>query len=825
MANYSPSGVSLSLGAGFTCALNANGAVQCWGDNNSGQLGDGTTTSRASLGNVTGLSGVVGEKATAIAVGQAHTCAVLSDGSVKCWGDNSSGQLGDGTTTSQKSPVAVSGLPTGVKALALAAGFDHTCALLETGAVWCWGGNSNGELGNGTSVSRSTQPVVVSGLTGGTAPHVIALTASGQHTCALLETNAVVCWGGNAHGELGDGTTTNRDQPVNVTGLPSGAPVKGLTSGFSSTCTWLQDGSAWCWGGNANGQLGDGTTSDRSSAVQVSGLPVNTPVIGLAGGYFHTCALLATGGMRCWGKDSFGQLGDGALRDQSSPQIVSGLADRVQLAASGDEHICALMENGTLQCWGSNQFGQLGTGVMANNAPPESVQGISGGSNPHAIAAGSGHSCALLTDGSVDCWGLDATGQLGNGSSSSSLAPVRVSGLSQPATALASGPAHTCALLQDGTVACWGNNADGQLGDGTTLDRTSAVPVSGLSGVTALAAGTSHTCALLQDGTVACWGDNAAGQLGNGTSGSQPVTHPVVVSGVTNVQAIAAGGQHTCALVSGGGERCWGSNASGELGNGAVSYQPVSAPVTVSGLSSGVESITAGEQHSCALLTNGTIKCWGSNAAGQLGDATATDRLTPTQVTGFPGGATVSAVSAGSRSTCAMLSDGTGVCWGENATGQLGDGTLIRRLVPVMVRSLSGRAQQVAVGYAHACVVLESGAVMCWGSNGYGQLGTGSTLGRLTPQFVPPVSLIIPASPGLTFRVSWVGTDFGSGIQSYDVEYQVGNGAWTPWLTGTTQTGQDYSATADQFYVFRVRAHDRSGGTSDWVTSRSVQPK
>jgi alpha-tubulin suppressor-like RCC1 family protein len=253
-----------------------------------------------------------------------------------------------------------------------------------------------------------------------------------------------------------------------------------------------------------------------------------------------------------------------------------------------------------------------------------------------------------------------------------------------PGTRISAGTEHACAIKEDGTVRCWGANFAGQIGDGTTVNRSQPVQVLSIGSVVSVAAGTAHTCALRATGTVACWGNNASGQLGDGTTNQRTV--PVDVAGLSNVKAIAAGSAHTCALAADGAVRCWGANVSGQLGNGSTS-SAVLTPVAVLNLS-GIAAISAGHAQTCALASGGLITCWGDNTIGQLGDGTTTSRPSPgTIVAGFKDAV---AIGSGGDHTCALRATGALMCWGDNYGGQLGDGTAIDRPLPVTVTGVAG---------------------------------------------------------------------------------------------------------------------------------------
>lgn len=336
-------------------------------------------------------------------------------------------------------------------------------------------------------------------------------------------------------------------------------------------------------------------------------------------GYYHTCALTADGGVVCWGENRRGQLGNGTTTDRTIPMEVSGLASGAGAISAGDGHTCALTTSGGVKCWGWNGHGQLGDGTTTDRTTPIDVSGLA--SSVTAISAGYQHTCVVTTDGAAKCWGNNSSGQLGNGTTIYSTTPVEVSSLASGVAAISAGEHHTCALTTAGGVKCWGYNYYGELGDGTTTHSTVPVDVSGLtSGAVAVSVGNGHTCALTTSGGVKCWGRNGEGQLGDSTTTNHST--PVMVSGLmSGVAAISSGSNHTCALTTPGGAKCWGYNGYGKLGDGT--YNSSSVPMDVIGLTAGVLAVSAGDMHTCAPIDSSDVKCWGHNQSGQLGNGTA----------------------------------------------------------------------------------------------------------------------------------------------------------------------------------------------------------
>jgi len=352
-----------AVATGFlhTCALIAGGGVKCWGANDRGQLGNGTTSD-----SFTPVDVSLPAAATVIATGYAHSCALVA-GAVWCWGDNTTGELGDGTTINRSSPVQVAGIS---GATALAAGGDspptpygHTCAVVSGGAVWCWGFNQWGQLGNGSATPmQATSPVQVVGLTGAT-----AVATGGRHTCALAG-GAVWCWGANDSGQLGDGSSSQQQpSPVSVT---LASPTF-IATGQNHTCATTPSG-LWCWGLNLSGQVDPGVTTSPFTQPHAPNLGGGLNAIRTAAGRAHTCALEPPTGLKCFGANNAGQL-TGSTNKVDVTLLAPGTAGEI---AAGGDHTCALTGDGGIQCWGANDRGQLGNGQTgAPVATPAYVSG------------------------------------------------------------------------------------------------------------------------------------------------------------------------------------------------------------------------------------------------------------------------------------------------------------------------------------------------------------------------------------------------------------------------------------------------------------------
>jgi alpha-tubulin suppressor-like RCC1 family protein len=694
--------VGVAAGSFHSLALKADGTVWAWGYNVDGEVGSGgTAPAVTSPVQVVGLAGVV-----AIAGGRYHSLAVRSDGSVWAWGYNSDGQLGNGVTSTSPTPVPTR-VPGSNGIVSVAGGGFHSLALRSDGTVWSWGDNFNGQLGDGSTTARLT-PVQVAGLTGvGSIAaggfHSLALVNGGlrawgsgyygqlgdgslydfytpnqvqtgigltaiaarDFTSAAVATNGqVFIWGYNYFATTGQNWSTppavtvavgrlqvlaidNADQvwqwgvrtvtqPTQLTF--SNFQIKSVAAGEFHSLAVSTDGTVWSWGFNGDGQLGNGSTVGTGSPTHLTSPMM---VTSLAAGRYHSLALAYTSGIvLAWGDNLDGELGIGSQTSTSNPTVVMQGDSEVE---AGGYH-SLVRGNTTLWAFGANAYGELGNGTNTRSTAPTPV---STSFPVTQAAAGDYHSLALTPAASVWSWGLNTDSQLGDGTTTSRTTPVIVSQLTGYAIGVAAGGFHSMALKSDHTVAAWGYNADGELGDGTTTSRSTPVSVSGLTNVSAISGGEAHSLALKADGTVWAWGANDWGQLGNATTTGSNV--PVQVTGLTNVVQAVAGGYHSLALKSDGTVWQWGAM-----------FSPVPQSVfSVANLPDAPVSVTAIAGEASATVY------WMQGGCGSITGAT---------VTAAPGGKTASVVGRGTSATVTGLADGTAYSFTVTAMNAVGTG-------------------------------------------------------------------------------------------------------------------------------------------------------
>lgn len=872
-------GGSGSTVGSFTVALQSDGTVWSWGHNQFAQLGidragccfypSGSdypvhVVKGASSGDTEFLGDNPANPVTAISAGQYHTQALKQDGTVWGWG---SGTIGDGVAGSPKRlPVQVvrgtsSGdttylgdqlLPSPNPVTATAAGASHSLALKNDGTVWAWGNNSWGQLGDGTNGFR-TAPVQVKSTDGlGLLINVIAIGAGNRHSIAVLNTGEVLAWGYNGTGQLGDNSTTNSSLPVYVlksdlTNLNIGTTGISVDGGFGHSLALASNGDVWAWGSNSRGQLGDGTNSQKITAVQVTG-EGGIGFLNISGGSIsagindHSLALTSGGTIAwAWGSNLYGELGDGTGgggTNKNSPVRIkntdnSDFTGAIGIAA-GYNHSVAITNDQGSWGWGRNDYGQLGDGTRVDKWNPGPVKNNDGGpfTNAIAIAAGERHSLLIKDDGFNDAtvwsWGNGSNGKLGHGGTVPSTIPfiVKYSGGSDfpsggsDAIAIAAGQNHSLAIIDDGitkTVWAWGRNNSGQTGTGIgTTSGSIYYPLptknndgSDFTGVNnVIGAGYNHSLATKDDLSLWTWGSNNQGQIGDGTSGSgNNRPDPIQTQLVPAATDVADGGHHTIVLDGGETLRAMGFNDFGQVGEGptSTSYEE-DEPVPVKDFSNqtfvNAMEIAAGYAHSVALKTDTSVWSWGYNKYGQLGygmdgetnvsdmqQSAAVQVLDETGLSFLTG---ISAVAAGGEHTLAIKSDSTVVAWGRDYEGELGNTTVTTfSNLPVQVdrgASITDTTYlgddvlnpviAIAAGFSHSLALKEDGTVWSWGENEFGQLGDGTITNSDTPVEVTGLINIISISAGAFHSVALM-NDGTVWVWGYNILGQLGDGTTT----------------------------------------------
>jgi alpha-tubulin suppressor-like RCC1 family protein len=742
-----------------------------------------------------------GSSPAPVAAGLYHSLAIKADGSLWTWGYNGGGdydsggggQLGTGSYVDQWYPTEVS-MPHPV--IAVAGGWYHSLAVTNDGQVWAWGSNLDGQIGVTPSVSSTASPTAVS-----TATNAIAVAAGYNHSVALTSTGSVLTWGNNSYGELGNNTTTGTSSPIQVSGLSG---VKAIAAGQYFTAALTGGSSVWVWGYNGYDVCGPSTNHLIPSQItSVSG------VTAIAAGDDHILALKSDGTVWAWGDNQGGQLGGGSVVPFSTGTAVevlttSGSLTNVVAIAAGVQCSLAVRGDGTVWGWGNNQNWQLGSSSTGSNV---AVQ-ITGSCEAIGVAA-SYHSLIVTGSGTIISSGLDENGQLGLGytgvldtvdeenppaiadftflpqpqapafspdtgfySSPQSVvvtctdsqaaiyytmdgsnpspnngtiipsgeaidiasptmlrACAIVGGISSPVKSAAyhfgyqmlGGGTHSILLDTNGTVYTCGSNLNGQLGLPWAVDDEFLPnPVTGLSGsATAIAAGENNSAAVVNSatdsGTVWVWGDNREEQCAVSAT-ENTCFAPVQVPGLNGAVAVACGREHTVALMSSGTVYCWGYNEDGELGNGS-NFFSTDTPVAVSGLPN-VKAIAAGWYFTLALTDSGSVYSWGSGDNGALGNGTFTSSNVPVQVNGL---SNIVAISAAGYEAFALRNDGTVWAWGESDGDLLaggdntGDGAYA---TPVLVGTLRDVAV-IGAGANHSVALEGDGSVWAWGDNLY----------------------------------------------------------------------------------------------------------
>lgn len=719
--------VDVAVGDGFSCILREDGTVACWGKNDVGQLGQGHTNHSPLPQPVMAegqddepLQGVV-----QLSVGAAFGCALREDASVWCWGDDAWGQLGTGTYDDGDFQPFAAPVDAVKGAIRVVAGGVYACVVNADTTATCWG--NRGEalvLGDGNALGNGDVVHFVTVATGWPNDEVskavtgvvdIACGWGGPgHTCLLTNDGGRYCWSGDyATGAAGPMYASGAS--IEISDLEnSGVETVSVAAGADETC-WLEtDGSVYCHGLNALGNF-----ETRSDVIEPALIPPPQAALkatDVALDYTARCILYEDGSMGCWGKNDFGQLGNGKTQDSNNVVVVEGLENIVALDA-GYSHACAVDDEGRVSCWGKNENGELGDNTIFQSTKPLLVPDVE---NVTALTSGSNHTCALLDNGKVKCWGANDVGQLGIGSNEPMGAPLQL-GISEVID-LRSKYDLTYAVKSDHSLRAWGTGL-------SNLVATSDIqPVVEPVDVKSIALGGVHACAIKTDQTLSCWGVNYYGSLGTNEGMSTSPRPPVEVADVSDVVDVAGGYAHTCAL-SNGEVTCWGLNDCGQVGLNDSFYSGVHFLMPKL---TGVTQLALGRSFSMALLEDGSIAAWGRNLDGELGDGTNLNTRDLVDFVKVEGVTQAVKIGAGIDHACAVLAEGGVTCWGKNDQGQVGIDRETQLSTPQTVPGLAS-ATNVSAGLAHTCALHEDGTVSCWGTNESFQLGRA----RMTHSSVP----------------------------------------------------------------------------------------
>jgi alpha-tubulin suppressor-like RCC1 family protein len=715
----------VSAALSHTAAIKTDGTLWTWGNGNSGRLGNAVTTNR--LTPVTTFAG--GTNWKQVSCGGGHIAAIKTDGTLWAWGLNNSRQLGNASTSFAIS-TPVTTFAGGTNWKQVSAGFNQTSAIKTDGTLWTWGNGSSGRLGNAVTTNIST-PVTT--FAGGT--NWKQVSCGDQHTAAIKTDGTLWTWGNGGIGRLGNAVTTG-SVSTPVTTFAGGTNWKQVSCGNSHTVALKDDGvnkELWGWGNSTNYELGDFVIvpDDRTVPKEVSGNSNNWKQV--SAGNNHTAAIKTDGTLWTWGNGNSGRLGNAVTTGNISTPVTTfaGGTDWKQVSAGG-AHISAIKTDGTLWTWGNGNFGRLGNNDTTDRSTP--VTTFAGGTNWKQVSAGYSHTSAIKTDGTLWTWGNGSSGRLGREYTSKQiiLTPVTTfaGGTNWADTAttepedlytLSAGYSHTSAIKTDGTLWTWGNGSSGRLGNAVTTNIST--PVTTFAGGTnwkQVSVGFNQTSAIKTDGTLWTWGNGNFGSLGNGLSTGDRLTPITTFAGGTNWKQVSAGGSHTAAIKTDGTLWTWGSGSSGVLGNAAISLR--STPVTTFAGGTNWKQVSAGNNHTAAIKTDGTLWNWGSGADGRLGINNTTQRITP--VTTFAGGTDWKQVSCGFFHTAAIKTDGTLWAWGLGDYGRLGNGLFIGdRSTPVTTFAGGTNWKQVGCGGQHTAAIKTDGTLWTWGKGDSGELG------------------------------------------------------------------------------------------------------
>lgn len=671
----STSSIQIETGENFTLMLKENGTVWAWGNNQYGQLGNGTTEYSGIPQKISELTNIV-----YINAGSTFAFAINNNGEVFGWGNNRYAQLGDGTCTQRNKPVRISKL-TDVKKVS--SGYYHSVALKNDGTVYFWGSPIMRDSAH--SSQFELYPIKID------IPIIKDISSGKSHIIALSEDGEIYTWGENESGQLGNGVVGNR--VISPQKVELSANITKIESGMNHSMVLDDSGNVYAWGNNLYGQLGDGTNEDKCTPIMLESINNIKDVIA---GYNHTIFIKNNDGIYICGNNEYGQLGVGTTENSNLPIKISNQYESV-LISGGLSHTIENNAKGNIYVWGLNSSRQLGNGYNTPNnsvAEPTEVYGLE---NIVSIECGIYHSLALDNDGTVWSWGYNSHSQLGDGTTINRDEPKKVIDDVQSVSA---GYYHSLALKKDGTVWAWGFNGFNQIGQRESKNY-SPVQVPNLTEIKAIAAGAYHNLALKKDGTVWMWGRRDYNNYISINSLTQ-------VKGLSDIKTIAVGYYSNFAIKDDGTVYAWGINNAGQLGDGTAVNTETPVKLNINN----IKAIAAGTYHTIMLDNNSIVSGFGDNGYYQYGNI---DKRVFNNI---------QAVAAGQYHSLLLTENGRVLACGDNKYGQLGNGTNRRNITPVEIDGLKD-IKDIAAGYGYSMALKRDGHVMAWGNDGSGQLGTG----------------------------------------------------------------------------------------------------
>lgn len=702
------------------CGITTAGVLKCWGNNGYGQLGDGT-----------GLNKLVptiidpGVNYTTIATGQT-TCGITSLNVLKCWGYNLDGSVGDNTLVNKLSPTVIDAGTNYSKITLDNSSLNlSTCGITSGGVLKCWGDNSYGQLGDNTTVSKKVPTVIDAGVS------YASVSLFSYHACGITSGGVLKCWGYNLLGTVGNGTTINQKTPVII---DTGQLYSQVSVGNSTICGITISNKLKCWGENSNGELGIGSiVSPQTIPVSVDPASDYSSIFISTNTFPNTnFALTTTGVLKALGS---GNNGDSNMATNILSPILSDInLDFKNIFSNHDynaaafQNFCALGLNNKLYCKGKNTYNNLGDGSAQNKA---NFSLVDGDASYSYVSNSYLHSCGLTDSWIVKCWGKNTNGQLGDGTTVAQPQPKIIDSSNRYISIITANSydllmgrySSTCGITTTGVLKCWGSNNFGNLGDGTTTNRTSPVIIDSGTSYIKIQTNALTTCGITSANKLKCWGNNGFGQIGNGTTVQNP--SPQLIDSSTNYSDIFvppatcfAGSCmfSVCGITTANDLKCWGYNMSGVVGDGTTATK--TSPVLIDSGNKYSKIFIDVNSTAYGIMTNGALKAWGSNSSYQIGDGTNTTKLTPTLI---DSGTSYRTLYSNFSTVCGITSQNYLKCWGSNSSGQAGVGSIATtQSVPALVDGTT-EYDDVTISGSSVCGLQKSKKLKCWGDNSYGQ--------------------------------------------------------------------------------------------------------